>query len=256
MRTDRLAREYPLTCDGPSSPLHPETPEEGRELADLFAGREADIPAMLARLEKVAAEVGLSLARRTRTYNSRRAQELGKWAESLGQGEPFHRAVYHAYFAEGRNIALTDELLRIAESAGLLSRRGPKGPPGGEPGPRPSMTTGSGRERRESPPFRPISSWGGDLWGLRPTRIISGWWRGRDKSGGLHSVSQRPKLPSLREKTPESGAQSLPPKESIAAFNCTADRRDHWSVATEMPFAGGYGISIAGDFAFCKNPKS
>ena len=119
MRTDRLAREYPLTLRWTVFPLHPDTPEEGLELADLFAGREADLPAMLARLEKVAAEVSLPLARRTRTYNSRRAQELGKWAESLGQGEPFHRAVYHAYFAEGRNIALTDELLRIAEGAGL-----------------------------------------------------------------------------------------------------------------------------------------
>ena len=89
------------------------------ELSELFAGREADIEAMQARLAKVAAAEGLPLAIRTRTYNSRFAQELGKWAESRGAGDPFRRAVYRAYFVDGSNIALIDELIRIAESVGL-----------------------------------------------------------------------------------------------------------------------------------------
>jgi predicted DsbA family dithiol-disulfide isomerase len=119
VRTDRLGREYPLALRWTVFPLHPETPEEGRDLADLFASREAALPAMLSRLGKVAAAVGLPLAERSRTYNSRRAQELGKWAESQGKGDPFRRAVYHAYFAEGRNIARIDELVRLAEGVGL-----------------------------------------------------------------------------------------------------------------------------------------
>jgi predicted DsbA family dithiol-disulfide isomerase len=88
-------------------------------MADLFAGRQASVPAMQARLQEVAAAVELPLAKRTRTYNSRRAQELGKWAESLGLGDPFRRAVYHAYFAEGRNISGTEELIRLAAGVGL-----------------------------------------------------------------------------------------------------------------------------------------
>jgi predicted DsbA family dithiol-disulfide isomerase len=59
------------------------------------------------------------MAERTRTYNSRRAQELGKWAETLGKGAAFRAAVYKAFFVEGSNIALQDELVRIAEVAGL-----------------------------------------------------------------------------------------------------------------------------------------
>jgi predicted DsbA family dithiol-disulfide isomerase len=47
------------------------------------------------------------------------AQELGKWAESQGTGGPFRRTVYRAYFVEGKNIALIDELIRIAECVGL-----------------------------------------------------------------------------------------------------------------------------------------
>jgi len=89
------------------------------ELAELFAGREAMIRDMQARLRQIAAAEGLPLAERTRTCNSRHAQELGKWAESLGRGDEFRRAVYHAYFAQGINIALVEELLKIAATAGL-----------------------------------------------------------------------------------------------------------------------------------------
>ena len=74
---------------------------------------------MLARLRRVAAEEGLPLGERTVTYNSRRAQELGKWAEERDKGEEFHRAMFHAYFAEGSNIALIEELLRVVAAAGL-----------------------------------------------------------------------------------------------------------------------------------------
>ena len=89
------------------------------ELSELFAGREAQIMAMQERLSLVAAAEGLPLGARSRTCNSRRAQELGKWAESRGRGDPFRRAVYRAYFVYGCNIALADELLRIAGSVGL-----------------------------------------------------------------------------------------------------------------------------------------
>lgn len=89
------------------------------ELFELFRGRNFDIEAMQLRLTAVAGELGLPLTPRTRTYNSRRAQELGKWAETMGKGDEFRRRVYHAYFAEGRNIALPRELEAITEGAGL-----------------------------------------------------------------------------------------------------------------------------------------
>ena len=53
------------------------------------------------------------------TYNSRFAQELGKWAETCGRGELFHRAAFAAYFVEGKNIALPEVLTTIAKTAGL-----------------------------------------------------------------------------------------------------------------------------------------
>ena len=53
------------------------------------------------------------------TYNSRRAQELGKWAETKGCGDAFHNAVFRAYFADGRNIADENILGDIAHTVGL-----------------------------------------------------------------------------------------------------------------------------------------
>ncbi|RII25258.1 MAG: hypothetical protein CXR30_18940 [Geobacter sp.] len=119
MRTERLQREYGVQLRWSAFPLHPETPTEGRELAELFAGRETMIRDMQARLLQVAATEGLPLTERSRTYNSRLAQELGKWAEAQGHGNEFHQAVYRAFFVDGVNIALADELVRIAAAIGL-----------------------------------------------------------------------------------------------------------------------------------------
>lgn len=123
MRTDRLQREYGVELRWSVFPLHPEIPEEGMEISALFAGREAAISKMQVRLAQQAAAEGLELSGgRSRTYNSRLAQELGKWAESQNKGEHFRHAVYQAFFVEGVNIALVDELAKIAEAAGLSMR--------------------------------------------------------------------------------------------------------------------------------------
>ena len=100
-------------------PLHPETPEAGQTLEALFAGQPVDLPGMLARLKHVADELGLPLGDRKMTYNSRLAQELGKWAEDRGRGEAYHRAVFLAYFRDGDNIARPGVLLNICDAVGL-----------------------------------------------------------------------------------------------------------------------------------------
>lgn len=66
------------------------------------------------------AEAGLPYGDRTHTYNSRLAQELGKWADSLESGDAVHDLLYRAYFVENKNIGDIDELVKIAENAGLV----------------------------------------------------------------------------------------------------------------------------------------
>lgn len=119
MRIEKLAAEENLTLKWIAFPLHPETPPQGSTLEQLFAGRGMDIPAMLERLKAAAAQEGLPWGMRTMTFNSRRAQELGKWAEEQGKGEAFHDAMFRAYFAEGKNIYDLAVLSQEAAKVGL-----------------------------------------------------------------------------------------------------------------------------------------
>ena len=97
-------------------PLHPETPQEGRALADLFAGRsEAELKARQDQMRGLMAEEGLPYGDRTHTYNSRLAQEVGAWADTQEGGEAIHDAIYKAYFVEAKNIGDPDVLLNIVK---------------------------------------------------------------------------------------------------------------------------------------------
>ena len=58
-------------------------------------------------------------AERNMSYNSRLAQELGKWAETHGRAEEIGDALYRAYFVDVRNIGKADVLAKIAEENGL-----------------------------------------------------------------------------------------------------------------------------------------
>ncbi|OGL08415.1 MAG: disulfide bond formation protein DsbA [Candidatus Rokubacteria bacterium RIFCSPLOWO2_02_FULL_72_37] len=100
-------------------PLHPDTPAEGRSLADLFAGRNVDRKAMHAQMKARMDAEGLPYGERTMTYNSRLAQELGKWADTQPGGGAIHDALFRAYFVEARDISRPAVLLDIAARVGL-----------------------------------------------------------------------------------------------------------------------------------------
>ena len=101
-------------------PLHPETPQEGRALTDLFSGRSPEqIEAQQAQMRGLMEQEGLPYGKRTHTYNSRLAQEIGAWADTQEGGEVMHDALYKAYFVETKNIGDPDVLLEIVEANGL-----------------------------------------------------------------------------------------------------------------------------------------
>ena len=100
-------------------PLHPETPAEGQSLEELFRGRRVDIQAMHARMQSLMNAEGLPYGPRTRTYNSRLAQELGKWADTEWGAGAIHDALFRAYFVQDLNIANDSVLVDIAVSVGL-----------------------------------------------------------------------------------------------------------------------------------------
>jgi predicted DsbA family dithiol-disulfide isomerase len=123
VRIDQLRKNYDIKVHWIAFPLHPETPDDGMTLEELFAGKPIDIKKAMARLKQVADELGLPLGERKRTYNSRLAQELAKWAESEEKGDSFHEAAFRAYFVDGRNISRMDELVALAKSVGLAEKK-------------------------------------------------------------------------------------------------------------------------------------
>lgn len=119
MRIERLRKEHGVQVKWVHFPLHPETPAQGKSLQELFAGRGYDIAKMQAQMRARMEAEGLPYGDRSMTYNSRLAQELGKWADEQPGGEAIHGALFRAYFVDNRNIGDADVLVEIAQSVGL-----------------------------------------------------------------------------------------------------------------------------------------
>jgi predicted DsbA family dithiol-disulfide isomerase len=113
-----LHKAYEIDIRWTAFPLHPETPEDGQSLEQLFSGR-LDLDQIKARLKQAAREADLPYGDRKMTYNSRMAQELGKWAESKGKGDEFHHRAFKAYFVDCINIGKISELTSLAREIGL-----------------------------------------------------------------------------------------------------------------------------------------
>ena len=119
MRIEKLRRKFDIDVKWVHFPLHPETPDEGMTLESLFAGRDYDLEASYRRMKGLMDDEGLDYSPRTHTYNSRLAQELGAWADTVEGGEALHEAFYRAYFVDGKNIGDEATLLGIVGAAGL-----------------------------------------------------------------------------------------------------------------------------------------
>jgi len=119
VRIEKLRQSFAITTKLVHFPLHPETPLEGRSMDVLYAGRNVDPEAMYLRMKTLMDVEGLPYGRRTHTYNSRLAQELGSWAETQPGGDAIHDALYRAYFVAARNIGDPEILVELAQGVGL-----------------------------------------------------------------------------------------------------------------------------------------
>ena len=119
MRIEKLQQAYDIEPVLVHFPLHPETPAEGRDMATFYAERNIDPEAAYARMKGLMDREGLPYSRRTHTYNSRLAQELGKWADTQPGGDAIHDAFFRAYFVEARDISRPEVMLEIVKQVGL-----------------------------------------------------------------------------------------------------------------------------------------
>ncbi|MHB1412526.1 MAG: DsbA family oxidoreductase [Thermoleophilia bacterium] len=98
--------------------LRPDMPPEGVELS-LWYRATPEREEARQRLRARAQELGLPIKFSAHIPNSRRALEASEYANSVGKGSEFHRAVLHQFFAEGRDISDWEVLRQAAIDAGI-----------------------------------------------------------------------------------------------------------------------------------------
>ena len=110
-----MKQEYDVEVEWRAYLLAPDTPPEGRPYPFPPEVREQRSEGV----RQMAAEVGLTMATRDWVSNSRPALEAAEFARDQGLFDPFNRAVFSAYHAEGRDIGKHDVLREIASTVGL-----------------------------------------------------------------------------------------------------------------------------------------
>ncbi|MBI4493866.1 MAG: DsbA family protein [Chloroflexi bacterium] len=117
-RVERLAQDYPVEVEWRPYLLRPDAPPEGSPLPPHLATNRQQ---RHERLRAMAVEAGLPISAEPRAWisSSWLAHEAAVYAREAGQDEAFRRAVFRAYWAEGRDIGKVDVLAALAESVGL-----------------------------------------------------------------------------------------------------------------------------------------
>ena len=118
-RVRKLKKNFDLNIKLVHFPLHPETPLEGRTLLELFRTSTDDIKEKNLRMKGLMNEEHLPYNNRTHTYNSRLAQEIGAWAETVQNDTSIHDNFFESYFVKGLNIGSEEVILDVVTKSNL-----------------------------------------------------------------------------------------------------------------------------------------
>ena len=118
-RVKKIKNNFDIKIKLVHFPLHPETPQEGRTLLELFQSNPDDIKEKNIRMKELMDQEELPYIDRTHTYNSRLAQEVGAWAETMQKNTSIHDNFFEAYFVKGLNIGLEEVILDVVSNSGL-----------------------------------------------------------------------------------------------------------------------------------------
>ena len=105
--------------------LNPQMPPEGQDITEHITQKYGSTPEQLARnqegIRARGAELGFTfdMDKRTRMYNTFDAHRLLHWAEQEGRQRELKRALFAAYFTDGRNPSDRDVLIDVVTQAGL-----------------------------------------------------------------------------------------------------------------------------------------
>lgn len=119
-RLERLNERRPLDILWRFVEIHPENPASGKPLSELGYDPER-WNSMMNSLQRMLEEENLPWHERSFTTNTRQAMLLAQMTQIIYPDRflPLHRALFHAYFAEGRNIGDQSVLRELATAHGL-----------------------------------------------------------------------------------------------------------------------------------------
>jgi predicted DsbA family dithiol-disulfide isomerase len=119
-RLEKLREEYDIELEVGAFELRPGIPSEGMSREEMSRGRVYP-PGYLDNLRATAAEAGIEMKRPALVPNTRKAHETTEFAKEHGRLWEIHRALFHAYFEEERDIGDVDVLCDIAAGIGLAA---------------------------------------------------------------------------------------------------------------------------------------
>jgi predicted DsbA family dithiol-disulfide isomerase len=112
-----LKQEFDIEDEWVSFEIHPDTPQHGMPLVDLFPASAID--QMHSRLVQSGAQYGLTFVNNPLLSNSRLALSASEFARDHGAFRSYHRRLFQAYFSESQDIGDMEVLLNIAKACGL-----------------------------------------------------------------------------------------------------------------------------------------
>ena len=117
-RIERLQAQFGIDVEWRPFELHPETPRGGARLFGRL-GSEERARAYGENIVALAAESDIAMAMPALVANSHLALEAAEFAREHGGFARYHRALFHAYFADARDIGDADVLCDVARDAGV-----------------------------------------------------------------------------------------------------------------------------------------
>ncbi|HVP04123.1 MAG TPA: DsbA family oxidoreductase [Dehalococcoidia bacterium] len=117
-RIEQLRAEFDVELSVGAYELRPGIPPEGIPRSEASKGRVYP-PGYLDNLRDLAAASGIEMKRPPIVPNTRKAHEATEFAKEHGKLWEIHRALFHAYFEEERNLGDTDVVCEVAAGIGL-----------------------------------------------------------------------------------------------------------------------------------------
>ena len=115
MRVDQLQQEFDIDVSWRPYELHPELPPEGRDRGE----RQPRPDGQVSPIRQLAEDAGIPYDPGSHIPNSHRSLEAAEFAREQGVFDAYHRALFVAYFGEGRDIGDVSVLSELGVAVGL-----------------------------------------------------------------------------------------------------------------------------------------